>query len=112
VHDLTGKRSRVALQHQHERFRDGCGGVCRVASDEGAAGARDSVVGLDNMNDYYPLVHKERHLADLTGQPNYTFVHGDLRDAPMLLELFRNINRTRWRTWRRWRRCGTRSSIR
>jgi UDP-glucuronate 4-epimerase len=27
----------------------------------------DSVVGLDNMNDYYPLVHKERHLADLTG---------------------------------------------
>jgi UDP-glucuronate 4-epimerase len=48
----------------------------------------DSVVGLDNMNDYYPLVHKERHLADLTGQPNFTFVHGDLRDAPLLLELF------------------------
>ena len=48
----------------------------------------DSVVGLDNMNDYYPLVHKERHLADLTGQRNFTFVPGDLRDAPLLLELF------------------------
>src|SRR5260221_6891843 len=48
----------------------------------------DSVVGLDNMNDYYPLIHKERHLADLTGQPNFTFAHGDLRDAPMLVELF------------------------
>jgi UDP-glucuronate 4-epimerase len=48
----------------------------------------DGVVGLDNMNDYYPLVHKERHLADLTGQRNFTFVQGDLRDAPLLLELF------------------------
>jgi UDP-glucuronate 4-epimerase len=48
----------------------------------------DRVVGLDNMNDYYPLAHKERHLADLTGQANFTFAHGDLRDAPMLVELF------------------------
>src|SRR5215213_5144588 len=48
----------------------------------------DSVVGLDNMNDYYPLVHKERHLADLKDQPKFTFVTGDLRDAPLLLELF------------------------
>src|SRR5438067_13875350 len=48
----------------------------------------DGVVGLDNMNDYYPLVHKERHLTDLTGQANFTFAQGDLRDAPLLLELF------------------------
>jgi UDP-glucuronate 4-epimerase len=48
----------------------------------------DTVVGLDNMNDYYPLVHKERHLADLRGQGGFTFVQGDLRDAPLLLELF------------------------
>jgi UDP-glucuronate 4-epimerase len=48
----------------------------------------DGVVGLDNMNDYYPIVHKERHLADLTGQRDFTFVQGDLRDAPLLLELF------------------------
>lgn len=48
----------------------------------------DTVIGLDNLNDYYPVVHKERHLADLKDQPNFTFVHGDLRDAPTLLELF------------------------
>jgi UDP-glucuronate 4-epimerase len=48
----------------------------------------DSVVGLDNLNDYYPLAHKERHLADLKNHPNFTFVTGDLRDAPLLLELF------------------------
>jgi UDP-glucuronate 4-epimerase len=48
----------------------------------------DTVVGLDNLNDYYPLVHKERHLADLKDHPNFTFITGDLRDAPLLLELF------------------------
>src|SRR3954454_14678982 len=50
----------------------------------------DSVVGLDNMHDYYPLVHKERHLADLKGQPTFTFVTGDLRGATLLLELFQH----------------------
>src|SRR6266550_9577727 len=48
----------------------------------------DSVVGFDNLNDYYPLEHKERHLADLRGSERFTFVTGDLRDAPLLLELF------------------------
>src|SRR6476469_2596428 len=48
----------------------------------------DSVVGLDNLNDYYPIEHKERHLADLRANERFTFGTGDLRDAPMLLELF------------------------
>ena len=48
----------------------------------------DSVIGFDNLNDYYPVSHKERHLADLTGVPGFTFVKGDLRDAPLLHDLF------------------------
>jgi UDP-glucuronate 4-epimerase len=48
----------------------------------------DTVVGLDNMNDYYAVSLKERHLADLRDQPRFTFIQGDLRDAPLLLELF------------------------
>src|SRR5688572_4173138 len=48
----------------------------------------DTVVGFDNLNDYYPLAHKERHLADLRGQSGFTFIQADLRDAPLLLELF------------------------
>jgi UDP-glucuronate 4-epimerase len=48
----------------------------------------DIVIGFDNMNDYYPVVHKERHLADIKDHPNFTFIIGDLRDAPLLLELF------------------------
>ena len=46
-----------------------------------------SVVGLDNLSDYYPLEHKRRNLADLTAHPNFSFIEGDLRDAELLVEL-------------------------
>src|SRR5689334_12524071 len=48
----------------------------------------DTVIGIDNLNDYYALEHKHRHLRDLTGDPRFTFVQADLRDAPLLLKLF------------------------
>jgi UDP-glucuronate 4-epimerase len=48
----------------------------------------DRVIGLDNLNDYYPRVHKDRHLADLLPERNFTFVEADLRDAPRLKGLF------------------------
>src|SRR5438067_4700182 len=49
----------------------------------------DEVIGFDNLNDYYPLAHKERHLADLLpSKRQFTFVKGDLRDAGQLRELF------------------------
>ncbi len=46
------------------------------------------VIGHDNLNDYYPLEHKKRHLRDLLSHPNFTFVEGDLRDADELKRLF------------------------
>ena len=48
----------------------------------------DEVIGFDNLNDYYALVHKQRHLADLSPQGRFTFVEGDLRDALLLHNLF------------------------
>jgi UDP-glucuronate 4-epimerase len=48
----------------------------------------DRVVGFDNLNDYYPLVHKHRHLADLQTNDNFLLVEGDLRDVPKLKQLF------------------------
>lgn len=48
----------------------------------------DEVIGFDNLNDYYALTHKTRHLADLLPDKQFTFVQGDLRDAPLLRELF------------------------
>jgi len=47
----------------------------------------DSVIGFDNLNDYYALEHKERHLKDLVPEENFTFVKGDLRKADQLREL-------------------------
>lgn len=52
-------------------------------------GRGDRVIGIDNLNDYYPLVHKERHLADLLPDPSFSFVKADLRDAEQMLEIFR-----------------------
>lgn len=57
--------------------------LSRVLLDRG-----DTVVGLDNLNDYYALEHKQRHLRDLEGHPRFTFVKGDLRDAELLRNLF------------------------
>jgi UDP-glucuronate 4-epimerase len=49
----------------------------------------DTVVGLDNFNDYYARSHKDRHLADLLPlEGKFTLVEGDLRDAAALRDLF------------------------
>jgi UDP-glucuronate 4-epimerase len=47
----------------------------------------DDVIGFDNLNDYYPLEHKQRHLADLTPHIRFAFHKGDLANAPELREL-------------------------
>ena len=47
----------------------------------------DEVVGFDNLNDYYALVHKERHLKDLLPHRRFTFIKGDLREAELLAKL-------------------------
>ena len=41
----------------------------------------DEVVGLDNLNDYYPVFHKERNLTELLPHSRFTFLRGELRDA-------------------------------
>ncbi|MGD0462035.1 MAG: NAD-dependent epimerase/dehydratase family protein [Tepidisphaeraceae bacterium] len=46
----------------------------------------DEVIGFDNLNDYYPLEHKQRHLSDLHPQSRFRFIKADLCDAPELRE--------------------------
>jgi UDP-glucuronate 4-epimerase len=48
----------------------------------------DSVVGLDNLNDYYEVSLKEARLAQLSGQAGFTFVKADLHDRPAIEALF------------------------
>jgi UDP-glucuronate 4-epimerase len=47
----------------------------------------DSVVGFDDLNNYYDPIYKEHRLDKLRQNPQFTFVKGDLRDAPLLRQL-------------------------
>jgi UDP-glucuronate 4-epimerase len=49
----------------------------------------DRVIGLDNVNNYYPVENKRRNIAVLAKHPGFSFVEGDLIDAPLLEKTFR-----------------------
>jgi UDP-glucuronate 4-epimerase len=49
----------------------------------------DTVVGLDNLNEYYDVTLKHARLARLTGKAGFTFAKVDLADAAGMAELFR-----------------------
>jgi len=48
----------------------------------------DSVVGFDNLNDYYDPALKRARLALLEGRPGFRFVQGDVADAAALSHAF------------------------
>lgn len=48
-----------------------------------------TVVGFDNVNDYYDVSLKEARLARLAARPGFAFVRGDLADAEAVDGLFR-----------------------
>ncbi|MBX3441222.1 MAG: NAD-dependent epimerase [Planctomyces sp.] len=48
----------------------------------------DVVVGVDNVNDYYSVQLKEDRLAQLVGQPGFTFVRADLASEAQLRPAF------------------------
>lgn len=47
-----------------------------------------TVIGLDNMNDYYDVRLKEARLAELKKFPNFTFIKGNLADKALTFKLF------------------------
>ncbi|TGD73120.1 NAD-dependent epimerase [Mangrovimicrobium sediminis] len=48
----------------------------------------DTVVGLDNLNDYYEVSLKEARLATLQAIPGFRFLRANLEDRPALEALF------------------------
>jgi len=52
----------------------------------------DSVVGLDNLNDYYSPVRKQANLEEIARSApkpsRFTFVRGDIRDRSLIADLF------------------------
>ncbi len=49
----------------------------------------DEVIGFDNVNDYYSVQLKEDRLRQLTAEPGFAFVRGDLADAAAVGALFK-----------------------
>lgn len=50
--------------------------------------AGHTVVGVDNLNDYYDARVKQHRLAHLAAQPNFSFVHVDIEQMAALEPLF------------------------
>lgn len=48
----------------------------------------ESVIGLDNLNDYYDVRLKEARLAQLAGMPNFQLVRADLADREAMEAAF------------------------
>lgn len=47
-----------------------------------------TVIGIDNMNDYYDVALKEFRLNELAKYPTFTFVKGNIADKKLITELF------------------------
>ncbi len=47
-----------------------------------------TVIGIDNMNDYYDVRLKEERLAELSEYPNFTFIKGNIADKELIDKIF------------------------
>ena len=66
----------------------GAAGFIGFHTSERLLARGDTVVGLDNVNDYYDPTLKEARLARLQGQPGFAFVKMDLGDRAGIERLF------------------------
>lgn len=47
-----------------------------------------TVIGIDNLNDYYDVPLKEYRLKELEKYPSFVFIRGNIADKPLMLEIF------------------------
>lgn len=47
-----------------------------------------TVVGIDNMNDYYDVRLKNIRLEELSGNPSFIFIKGSIADKTLITEIF------------------------
>lgn len=47
-----------------------------------------TVIGIDNMNDYYDVRLKEARLGELSAHPSFIFVEGSIADMAIITEIF------------------------
>jgi nucleoside-diphosphate-sugar epimerase len=51
-----------------------------------------TVVGIDNMSDYYDVRLKEARLEELSQNPSFIFVKGNIADKSLITEIFEKYN--------------------
>ena len=66
----------------------GCAGFIGMHVCERLLARGDTVVGLDNLNDYYDVSLKEARLARLLPDPKFRFIKLDVADRPAIADLF------------------------
>ena len=66
----------------------GAAGFIAARTSQLLLDAGHTVVGVDNLNDYYDVRLKEHRLAQLSGRPNFSFAHLDIEQLPALEPLF------------------------
>lgn len=47
-----------------------------------------TVIGIDNMNDYYDVRLKDARLEELSENPSFTFVKGNIADKALITDIF------------------------
>ena len=47
-----------------------------------------TVIGIDNLNDYYDVTLKESRLKELEKYPSFLFIRGNIADKPLMFEIF------------------------
>ena len=47
-----------------------------------------TVIGIDNMNDYYDVRLKEARLEELSAHPSFVFVEGSIADKAIIMDIF------------------------
>ncbi len=53
-----------------------------------AEGKELTIIGIDNMNDYYDVSLKKARLRELASYPSFNFVKGNIADKALLAEIF------------------------
>lgn len=81
-------RGKGALDLMKNVLVTGAAGFIGSHVSEALLARGDAVVGLDNLNDYYPVAHKRRNVEALRKSPQFNFVQGELEDVALLEDVF------------------------
>lgn len=66
----------------------GCAGFIGMHTVQKLLERGDTVIGVDNLNDYYEVSLKEARLEQLIGHPNFEFHRYDIADRQTMAKLF------------------------